>query len=133
VEDEAAQRFDTLIAWVQAIRSLRVDLSIPEGAEIEVFFDADEETTAWLRDRVFWLGRLAKVRRAAPRWEAWPERSRSGFVKGIEFRIAREGVVNREELVAKLRKQEEKLAAERSKLQARLSNERFLARAPAEV
>jgi len=133
VEDEAAQRFDTLIAWVQAIRSLRVDLSIPEGAEIEVFFDADEETTAWLRDRVFWLGRLAKVRRAAPRSEAWPERSPSGFVKGIEFRIALEGVVNREELVAKLRKEEEKLAAELSKLQARLSNERFLARAPAEV
>ncbi|HLV61266.1 MAG TPA: valine--tRNA ligase [Fredinandcohnia sp.] len=133
LEDAEADRFDTLVEWVQAIRSLRVDLSVPEGAEVEVFFDADEETTAWLASRVGWLRRLAKVKRAAPRAEGWPEKVPSGFVRGIDFRIPLEGVVNREELVAKLRKEEEKLAAELEKIQGRLSNERFLARAPADV
>src|SRR5690606_37118324 len=79
LEDAEADRFDTLVEWVQAIRSLRVDLAVPEGAEVEVFFDADDASTAWLATRVGWLGRLAKVKRAVPRAEGWPARSPSGF------------------------------------------------------
>src|SRR5690606_40727604 len=76
LEGDEADRFDALIEMVQAVRSLRVDLAVPEGAEVEVYFDADEERAAWLAERAIWLKRLAKVKRFVwRREEPWPEKS----------------------------------------------------------
>ncbi|HWV37479.1 MAG TPA: valine--tRNA ligase [Vulgatibacter sp.] len=131
--DAEADRFDTLIEIVQAVRSLRVDLSVPESAEVELHFAADPATGAWLRERAGWLQRLAKVRRFIPREEAWPEDSPAVLVRGVELRLPIGGLVDREELLAKLRKEAEKLATDLERIEKRLGNPGFVAKARPEV
>ncbi len=131
-EDPEAARFDVLIEVVSAIRSLRVDLGVPEAAEVEVFFAADPETTPWLAARASWLTRLAKVRSLTPRAKAWPD-APATVVGGIELRVPIAGLVDTAELEAKLAKDEEKLAAELGKVRGRLDNPGFVKKAPAEV
>ncbi|WP_082343410.1 valine--tRNA ligase [Vulgatibacter incomptus] len=133
MEDAEADRFDTLIEIVQAVRSLRVELSVPEGAEVELYFDADAATASWLEDRAIWLGRLAKVKAFVPRAKGWPEESPSVLVRGVELRLPITGLVDRAELLAKLAKEEQKLAIDLEKLEKRLGNPGFVAKAPPEV
>lgn len=133
LEDREAERFDTLVELVQAIRSLRVDLSIPESAEVEVFFDAEAESSAWLEQRAGWLARLAKTRRFIPRSESWPASSPSALVRGVEIRLPLTDLAQRDELLGKWRKDEEKIAGDLRRLEGRLNNQGFLAKAPPEV
>ena len=134
MEDAEADRFDTLIEIVQAVRSLRVDLSVPEGAEVELYFDTDREGAAWLAERAIWLRRLARVKRFVWRGdEAWPEKSPAVLVRGIELRLPISGLVNVEELRAKLEKDALKLETEVGKIRKRLENPGFVAKAPPEV
>ncbi len=131
--DPESDRFDTLVEIVQAVRSLRVDLSVPDGAEVELFFDADPARSAWLEERGMWLERLAKVKRFVPRASEWPEESPSVLVHGIELRLPITGLVDRVELSAKLAKEAEKLQQEVIKIEKRLGNPGFVAKAPPEV
>ena len=134
MEDAEADRFDTLIEIVQAVRSLRVDLSVPEGAEVELFFDTAPEEAAWLAERAVWLKRLARVKRFVWRGEeGWPEKSPAILVRGIELRLPIGGLVNVEELRAKLEKDAFKLETEVGKIRKRLDNPGFVAKAPPEV
>lgn len=135
MEDAEADRFDTLIEMVQAIRSLRVELSVPEGTDVEVFFDAEPGVAAWLGERATWMKRLARVKRFASRHEAtdWPEKSPAVLVRGIEIRLPIVGLVNVEELTARLEKEEQKLDGDLTRLRARLDNPGFVAKAPPEV
>jgi len=133
-DDPEAARFDILIELVQAVRSLRVDLAVPEGAEVELYFDApDAETAAWLEKRDIWLHRLAKVKRFVPRAAGWPEGSPSILLRGIELRLPIPEQVDRVELASKLQKDAQKLEAEVRKIQGRLGNPGFVAKAPPEV
>jgi valyl-tRNA synthetase len=133
LEDREAERFDTLVELVQAIRSLRVDLAIPESAEVEVYFDADPETSPWLQQRAGWLARLAKTRRFIPRSESWPAASPSALVRGVEIRLPLTDLAQREELLGKWRKDEEKITGDLRRLEGRLNNPGFLAKAPPDV
>lgn len=133
--DTEADRFDTLIEMVQALRSLRVDLSVPEGAEVEVYFDAEPEAATWLSARASWMKRLAKVSNfvhRAPGTE-WPSGSPGVLVEGVELRLPLTGLVNKEELLAKLEKDAQKLDVEVQKIRKRLDNPGFVAKAPPEV
>ena len=133
--DPEADRFDTLIEMVQALRSLRVDLSVPEGAEVEVYFDAEPAAAAWLSERASWMKRLAKVENFVHRAPGtdWPAGSPGVLVEGVELRVPLSGLVNREELLAKLGKDALKLETEVMKIRKRLDNPGFVAKAPPEV
>jgi len=133
MQDAEADRFDALIEIVQAVRSLRVDLSVPESAEVDVHFAADPASAAWLQDRAGWLQRLAKVKRFVPREESWPEDSPAVLVGGVELRLPIGGLVDRGELLAKLRKEADKLAGDLERIEKRLGNPGFVAKAPPEV
>ncbi|HEY0840555.1 MAG TPA: valine--tRNA ligase [Vulgatibacter sp.] len=131
--DAEADRFDALIEIVQAVRSLRVDLSVPESAEVDLHFAAEPASAAWLRDRASWLQRLAKVKRFVPKEEGWPEDSPAVQAGGVELRLPIGGLVDRAELLAKLRKEADKLAGDLDRIEKRLGNPGFVAKAPPEV
>jgi valyl-tRNA synthetase len=134
MSDAEADRFDTLIEIVQAVRSLRVDLQIPEGAAVELHFDADPTQSAWLAARGSWLERLAKVKGFRSREEGtWPESSPSILVRGIELRLPIGGLVDVAELRSKLEKDAQKLEVEVKKIEGRLGNPGFVKKAPPEV
>jgi len=133
MQDAEADRFDALIEIVQAVRSLRVDLSVPESAEVDLHFAADAASGAWLQDRAAWLQRLAKVKRFVPREEGWPDDSPAVLVRGVELRLPIGGLVDRDELLAKLRKEADKLATDVDRIEKRLGNPGFTAKAPPEV
>ena len=63
----------------------------------------------------------------------WPAGSPATLVRGIELRLPIGGLVDRNELIAKLRKDEGKLDVEVKKITGRLGNPGFVAKAPPEV
>jgi valyl-tRNA synthetase len=132
-EDRDSDRFDLLIELIEAIRSLRVDIGVPEGAEVEVHFATDDEASGrWLEERASWMRRLAKVKALVPKHRGWPS-TPGTLVHGVEVRLALAGVVDVAELVKKLEKDEAKLAGDLAKVQGRLGNPGFVAKAPPEV
>jgi valyl-tRNA synthetase len=133
VEDRDADRFDLLIELIEAIRSLRVDVGVPEAAEVEVHFATEDGATGrWLEERASWMKRLAKVKALLPKERGWPS-TPGVLVRGVEIRLALAGVVDVAELVKKLEKDEAKLAGDLAKVEGRLANPGFVAKAPPEV
>ena len=132
---EDAARFETVIEIVGAVRSLRTDLNVPPGRRGRVVLrTADAETRTALEadaERIALLAKLEGVEVVAG--GADPSPAGVAVAGTVEIFLPMEGLVD-------LEKERDRLAKELAKVegfirggQAKLGNENFTARAPAEV
>ncbi|NMN56344.1 valyl-tRNA synthetase [Xanthobacter sp. SG618] len=122
-----------VVDLVTEIRSVRAEMNVPAGAQVPlVLVQPGAETTARVAawdDAVRRLARLSDVSVS----DQVPASSVQMVVRGEVVALPLAGVVDLGAELARLRKEEGKLDQEVARIDAKLSNESFVARAPEEV
>ncbi|MBA4788605.1 MAG: valine--tRNA ligase [Rhizobiales bacterium] len=125
------------VGWVvdliTEIRSVRAEMNVPAGAQVPlVLVDASAETrmraASW-DDALRRLARLSDIAQAP----AAPAESVQMVVRGEVAALPLAGVVDLGAELVRLGKEEAKLGQEVARIDAKLGNESFVARAPEEV
>ncbi|MCE7027836.1 valine--tRNA ligase [Jiella avicenniae] len=132
-DPEAASDINWLVALVSEIRSVRAEMNVPPGAEAAlVAVDPDPETAARLQRNDLQLRRLARLGdvSAAP---SAPAQAAQVIVAGVTFALPLAGMIDVEAERARLTKAKKKAEDEIARIDKKLSNERFVANAPAEI
>jgi len=135
-EDEGAERsISRLIEVVTGIRGVRAryKLSPRQGLEV-VFKTAGDAENQWVQSEFGDMTSLAGVSGfTADTAAAKPAHSATVIASGMEVYIPLEGLVDFEAEASRLNKERARIATELSRLEKKLSNEGFLAKAAPEV
>ncbi|WP_019904118.1 valine--tRNA ligase [Methylobacterium sp. 77] len=130
---EAEAEIGWVVDLVSEIRSARSETSVPAGAQIPlVIVGADEvlrKRAAQWQDTLLRLARLSDISFA----ETAPRNAVQLLVRGSVAALPLEGIVDLKAEVARLNKEAVKAASEIGKIDGKLGNADFLARAPDEV
>ena len=122
-----------MIRLVSGIRAVRAEMNVPPKAELPLVHKGATQTTqAWLETYGPMISRLARLDGIG---------SGDDFGHGVVQLVVDEatyglpvgGVVDLDQEGARLKKEIDKLAGEIDKLEKKLANENFVARAPAAV
>ncbi|MCC0807401.1 valine--tRNA ligase [Methylobacterium sp. W2] len=132
-DPDAESEIGWVVDLVSEIRSARSETSVPAGAQIPlVIVGADPalraRATQW-QDTLLRLARLSDISFA----ESAPKNAVQLLVRGSVAALPLEGIVDLKAEVARLNKEAVKAASEIGKIEAKLGNADFLARAPDEV
>jgi valyl-tRNA synthetase len=133
-EDEgAAAEINWLVALISEIRSVRSEMNVPGGALVKLAVSgADEETRRRLATHEPLLMRLARAESIAL-VEA-PQRGSVQIVAGeAVVSMPLEGIVDIDAERARLGREIDKVSKDIAKIEAKLGNEQFIARAKPEV
>ncbi|MEM8813239.1 MAG: valine--tRNA ligase [Pseudomonadota bacterium] len=132
-EDPAATEMGWLVDLVSTIRSVRSEMNVPAGAMVPlVMVGTGEQTKLWLNAHEAAIKRLARVDRIDLA-EAPPSGS-AQIVLGSETAcLPLAGIIDFDAEKNRLQKELSKIDQDIRKIDAKLSNENFLSRAPEEV
>ncbi|MFY9294145.1 MAG: valine--tRNA ligase [Methylorubrum rhodinum] len=130
---EAEAEIGWLVELISEIRSARSETSVPAGAQVPLVMVAADDTVRARLDRwsetLVRLARLSEIGFA----DAAPKNSVQLLVRGSVAALPLEGIVDLAAEVARLQKEGGKARAEIAKLDGKLNNADFIARAPEEV
>jgi valyl-tRNA synthetase len=136
--DQAAiEEMEWVVQLISAIRAVRSELNVPPGKEVTAFLSAGADEAARVEkhlDHIRRLGRLADIKPA--RGEAWDQiaaRAVQVVVEGATLHLDLAGAVNLVKERERLKKETAALQAELGKIDQKLGNEQFRAKAKAEV
>ncbi len=134
VDPAASAEIDWLIRLVGAIRGARNEVNVPAGAKLQLRVQGAGPTTLErlaVHDEA--LRRLARLAAVEPRASGGSAKSLQLVIDEATFVLPVGEVVDLEVERRRLTREVEKLANEARKLEGKLANEAFLARAPAEI
>ena len=135
VDSNAEDEMEWLKSIIVAIRTIRSESNIPPGDELELTLgNTVPEDGARVNRHKQALAKLAKVANIAianPEEEQPP--TLSALAGTIEVMVPMAGVIDVKKELARLDKELDRLTTERGRLAGKLSNENFIARAPADV
>ncbi len=132
-DDAAAAEINWLIDLVSGIRSVRSEMNVPPSAQAPlVAVGASEETRTRLARHEAAIQRLARVTTITLA-EAAPGQSAQVIVGEAAFCLPLGDLVDIAAETARLNKALQKAVDERAKVEAKLSNERFVANAKPEI
>jgi valyl-tRNA synthetase len=134
LEDEAADReVDWVIRLISEIRSLRAEMNVPAAAKVRAVLvgaDAPIRARASAHEEVIKrLARLSSVEFA----KSVPKGSVQMVLDGVSVALPLAGIVDLAEESGRLRREIDKIGSEIEKLDAKLQNAQFVARAPEHV
>ena len=134
LEDAAA---DAELAWlidvISNIRSVRAEMNVPASAKLQlVVTGAGEETLRRLVAGTSLISRLARLEEISPRNDV-PGESAQFVVGDATFALPLAGVIDIAQERARLGKERDKAKAEAEKIEKKLGNQQFLAKANPEV
>ncbi|MGQ9780516.1 MAG: valine--tRNA ligase [Bacillota bacterium] len=134
--DPAAEaEMEDLVEIIRAIRNIRAEVGVAPGKKIAAILAAPPVKADLLAANrtplcvLAGLGRLELVAEDAPR----PEQAMSAVAGGVQIYLPLAELVDLEKERARLTKELENARAEVARLEAKLANEGFLAKAPAAV
>ena len=135
IDEDAEGKMGLLMGVIRAIRNIRGELSIPPLQRLEAILVSQEEATLSLlkegRSHLFNLAHLSGLsigrEVAIPRWSV------SSLVSGVEVFVPLEGLVDFQEELKRLDKEEVRIKGELSRVEGKLADANFLGRAPEDV
>ena len=134
--DEGAERsISRLIEVVSGIRAVRARYQVPPKQTLEVVFrTAGDSETEWVENEFRQMSRLAGVSGfTAGISVEKPPHSATVIASGLEVYVPLEGIVDFEAEAARLGKERVRVAGDLDKIDRKLSNEGFLAKAAPEI
>jgi len=135
IDDRAESEMAATIDLISRVRNIRSEMNIKPGEHVRVIIGAPDET---LR-QVFTAAKnqIARIVRAsevsvAEQLDAPKASARAVLIGGAELAVPLEGLIDFQQEIQRLEREQEKLRAEGAKLEAQLTNPNFVERAPAE-
>jgi valyl-tRNA synthetase len=134
IDDKATAELDWLVRAISGIRAVRSEMNVPPAAQLALQVrDANATTTARLtayRDLLLRLARLGTIDLSAGEI---PKGAVQVVLDEATFILPLAGVIDVAREQARLKKEIDKVASEVSKIESKLGNEAFVAKAPPEV
>ncbi|HYF90044.1 valine--tRNA ligase [Azospirillum sp.] len=134
VDPAARDEMDWVVRLITSVRSMRSEMNVPPVAQIELKLkDPNAVSLKRLdthRDLILRMARLSSVE---PLQGDVPKSSVQAVLDETTLVLPLEGIVDLDKEKARLSKEIDKLAGEIKKIDAKLSNEQFVAKAPEEV
>jgi valyl-tRNA synthetase len=132
-DPEAEAEIGWVIELINAIRSVRVEMNIPPATQLPlVLAGASAQTAARARNWSEFVQRLARVS-AISHADAPPQGSVQLVIRGEVAALPLKGVIDLAAEAARLAKEMAKADADIARVDAKLNNANFVARAPEEV
>jgi len=119
---------------ITAIRNLRGEMNVPPASQVEVFLrSAGAGSMAALARHRQAVMLLARVKEMHSETDAMPAAAAKAVVEKVEIFMPLAGIIDFAEEDRRLAKEMEKIGKELAQAQRKMTNEDFLAKAPAEV
>ncbi len=135
-DDDAEADMGTVMETIKAIRNMRAEVNVPPGRKSEVILLAAAEQQAVLAANAQYVRTLAAAEPVTVlplATAAKPENAMAAVVSGVEVYLPLRGLIDVEKETARLGKERESLEKEVARVAGKLTNESFVAKAPAEV
>jgi len=133
VDPAADREMNWVIGLIEQIRSVRQSMHVPAGAKVAMIqLDLDAAGQAALDGNLAMVQRLARIASVTSASVA-PKGAVTLAVEGGTFCLPLADVIDIDSEKARLQKTLDKLAKEATGLQAKLANQKFLAKAPEKV
>ncbi|MFZ1081766.1 MAG: valine--tRNA ligase [Candidatus Kryptoniota bacterium] len=135
VSDRIESEMDSVQEVVTSIRAIRKEANVPPGVSVNVIVKPkDDQALEILSANQLYIRRLAKVESFGIGFDLRkPETSGSAVVHGTEIFVSLEGLVNVDAERSRLEKEIARVKGVIAGIEAKLSNEQFVKRAPAQV
>ncbi len=135
VDPEAVRKMDRVTAVIRSIRNIRSEVRIPTNASPMVLVKiGQEEDASLLASAETYVRQLARAREVrVGRTLERPRRSAVAVTAGMEIYIPLEGLIDIAAEAQRVDRELQKVVHELDRVNRKLSNRDFLARAPAEV
>jgi valyl-tRNA synthetase len=134
IDAETDGRMDYLMGVVRAVRNLRAEMNCPPGKDVRAVFCGEDGDLAFLRAQQPYLRALARVATAQFAGRAARPRGAATAVVGTtEIYLPLDDLINLDEERSRLAREVGKAQEELLRVQKKLANGDFLARAKAEV
>jgi valyl-tRNA synthetase len=133
LDADAAAEIDWAIRLISDIRAVRAEMNVPPKAEIPLFHkDASETTRGWMETHGAIIRRLARLSETAVTDQI--QKGAIQFVVGeATYGLPLADIIDLDQERARLKKEIDKLGDEIARLEKKLANENFVAKAPPEV
>ena len=132
---EEAQQMALLMEVIRAVRNIRGEMNVPLGKKSELILWADDSQQDILRQGEEYLLSLASAETVviSEKQATAPEQAGSAHVKGVDIFLPLKGLIDFEKEIARLNKEIGAIDKDLARINGKLGNEGFLAKAPADV
>ncbi|GAA0784614.1 valine--tRNA ligase [Hathewaya limosa] len=133
-DKEAEEKMNYVIEAITALRNVRAEMNVPNSRKAKLMIYAIEGIEAFKEGSMYFekLASASEVTFLGSKEEA-PEDTVSVVTKGAEIYMPLLDLVDLEKELERLNKEKEKLAKEIDRVEKKLSNERFVSKAPEAV
>ncbi|GAB6158231.1 valine--tRNA ligase [Desulfotomaculum varum] len=134
-DETAENEMAVLIEVITAIRRIRGEMNVPPGKKADSLLVAgDSYYRSILERNIAYIQGLANTQaQVLVALQQKPEQSASAVTRGVEIFVPLKGLIDLEKEMARLNKELKSVQSELARVQGKLSNQGFLAKAPAEV
>lgn len=136
VDKEAVAQMELMMEIIKVVRNIRAEMNVPPKKQAEVILLANNDTNlAILNNNKSYLEKMANADpiEVAVQLTEKPAQAATGIVKGIEIFVPLKGLIDIEVELNRLDKEISNLHKEIARVSKKLSNESFMAKAPADV
>ncbi|MEG1537741.1 MAG: class I tRNA ligase family protein, partial [Clostridiales bacterium] len=130
-----AEQMLLVMEIIRSIRNIRAEMNVPMGKKAAVWLFASPELLPLLQQGegyILSLAAAAEIRFCASGTEV-PSQAAKAHVRGVDIYLPLAGLIDLEKEIARLEKEIANCRNEMQRLAAKLSNQGFLAKAPADV
>ncbi len=131
--EDASTEIARVIALVSGVRAARAEMNVPAGAKIPLLLRDDGGMPDWAESQREQIVQLARLESMAALEGDPPKGSIQLVIDGASVALPLSGIIDVAQESARLEKELARIAQEIAKIEAKLGNEKFLAKAPEHV
>lgn len=135
MDEKAAEEMEFLMDFIRSVRTVRNEMNTPLSKPINIIAKvSDAAHYAVLKENESYIARFSNPEEFVYGEDVEaPSDAVTSVITGAEIYLPLAGLINIEDEIARLEKEAEKLQQEVDRVEKKLSNEKFVAKAPATV
>ncbi|WP_152391705.1 valine--tRNA ligase [Paenibacillus guangzhouensis] len=132
---DAVKEMNLLMDIIRSVRNVRAEVNVPMSKKIELIIkSADAQSDAIIRNNEVYIKRFCNTSQFEASMDiAAPEKAMTAIVTGAELYLPLAGLIDIAQEIERLEKEVKHLRSEVERVDKKLSNEGFVAKAPAKV
>ena len=135
MDEQAAEEMEFLMDFIRSVRTVRNEMNTPLSKPINIIAKvSDAAHYAILKENESYIARFSNPEEFVYGEDVEaPSDAVTSVITGAEIYLPLAGLINIEDEIARLEKEAEKLQQEVDRVEKKLSNEKFVAKAPAAI